>query len=271
MHDLSVEGDDDRWMVLERNSAEGLPLIARSRINPVVSEFADQNQLSAVIFDVRAHLVCDNGMPRCMDELYELEDAIILHLTSCDVAVYHTASVTGDGQRVLYFAHGEGLDFSPVIAATSHEVALMNLHADIDFAGYRALVTPSALDHTTDGDRRMIAQLQESGDDGSAPRKVDFWFHGGGEGLDKLARVLSGMGFAIDHWIEEPAGVVMSVEVPADQTSFRELTPLLIAAAADCGVEYEGWETFVVTGNPEAHTPRPGGTLLDGLFGQRKH
>ena len=47
--------------------------------------------------------------------------------------------------------------------------------------------------------------------------------------------------------VKEPAEVVLSRETSVDLSTFRTLTPKLVAAAETYGVRYDGWETFVVT------------------------
>ena len=54
-------------------------------------------------------------------------------------------------------------------------------------------------------------------------------------------------GFSVNRRVKEPAEVVLSRETSVDLSTFRTLTPKLVAAAETYGVRYDGWETFVVT------------------------
>jgi hypothetical protein len=78
-------------------------------------------------------------------------------------------------------------------------------------------------------------------------RKTHFWFYGKGEALASLAADLEIYGFSIDHWLSDPTGVVLSREMPVDLVSFRSTTPTILKAVEQSGVEYDGWETPVIS------------------------
>jgi hypothetical protein len=268
--DLTVAGDDDHWMLLERLSSQDLLLIVRYRINPIVAEFAQANRVIAVILDLRPDHVRDDGFPTRLDDLHRLEDQIVEAVGASDLTAFHTASVTGDGRRVQYFAIDAAMDVASAIAGVSSPLGQLSVYNDFDFATYRDFVTPTPLDKQFNGDRSVIANLQKHGDDGSTPRKIDFWFYGARSALEPLVEQLSGNGFVLDHWLDEPVGVVLTTDASADMRSFGEITPLLVQTAAEFGVEYDGWETLVITERPQLEpTSKP--SLFGRLFGQRKH
>lgn len=269
--DLSVAGDDDRWMLLDRLSSEDFPLIVRTRINPVAAEFGEANRIIAVICDLDPKYVRDDGLPTCLDELHQLEDLIVEAVAASGPAAFHTASVTGDGRRVLYFAIERGLDAAAAIEEVASEVAVLSVYDDFDFETYRDFVTPTALDKQFDGDRSVISNIQKHGDDGATPRKIDFWFYGARPALETLIDRLKVNGFSLDHWVDEPEGVVLSIETSANMNSFGEITPLLVDTAAELSVEYDGWETPVVSESSPQSQPALKPSLFGRLFGQRKH
>jgi len=268
--DPSVAGDDDHWMLLERFSSSDLPLVVRSRINPVAAEFAEANRVVAVIFDLRPEHVRDDGLPTCLDDLHKLEDRIVEAIDECGLNAFHTASVTGDGRRVQYFAIDPALDLAATIGEISSPLGELSVYSELDFATYLEFVSPTPLDRQFNGDRSVISNLEKQGDDGAVARKIDFWFYGNRSALMPLVDQLKHSGFALDHWLDEPAGVVLTIDAPANMSSFGEITPLLVQTAGEFGVEYDGWETLVLTDiapQPELAS-KP--SLFGRLFGQRK-
>ena len=268
---MSVAGDEDRWRLLERRSSSELPMVVRSRVNSIIAEFAEQNNVTAIICDVLPKYVQDNGFPSCMDELYEHEDRVVQSVASSGVEAYHTASATGDGRRTIYIAHNGDADFRKAISSIRCDVAEISVFTAFEFARYSDFVTPTKLEVQLEGDQGVIDSLQQNGDEGAQPRKIDFWFYGDRRNLDHLAERLSIAGFRVDHWLDDPSGVVLSLDAPADIESFRELTPTLVDASQDAGVEYDGWETFVLAAKGDEPPPPSKPSLFSRIFGARKH
>ncbi|MFC4256735.1 hypothetical protein GRI97_15580 [Altererythrobacter xixiisoli] len=251
--DMSVGGENDRWMLLERQSDEGGFMVVRTRVNDDIHECARANRITAVICDIDARHVNDSGMPLCMDALYDLEDHLIAMVADRAEPGFHTASATGDGRRTIYFVHAPELDLAAVVAMVSSDVAVIACNSHFAFKTYDAFVTPTQLDTQVDGDRRVISSLNTHGDDGSIPRKIDFWFYGDRADLEGLAANLSASGLLIDHWLEDETGLVLTCDAPANFSTFAELTPMLLEAAAASGVRYDGWETLVIK-EPESQS-----------------
>lgn len=206
-----------------------------------------------------------------MDCLYELEDRLVSEVDRGPGAAYHTASVTGDGRRVIYFAHDRGFQMKAILEAVQSEVADLSIVTSFDFDVYRDFVTPTDLDKQMDGDRQVIGNLQENGDECVDPRKTDFWFYGAKPALEKLVGLLTLEGLKVDHWLNDPVGVVLSHDVVPNISTFAQLTPLLLEKADECGVEYDGWETFVLRGDATPPPPAYKKSLFSKLFGQRKN
>jgi len=267
--DLTVSGDEDQWILLERSSSDGFPLIVRRRINPFVDQFAEANRIFAAVFDIYPDHVRDDGLPTCVDELHRLEDIINDVVTASGITAYHTASVTGDGRRTQYFATSLDVDASRVVPVIASSFGELVIYDDLDFNTYRDFVTPTALDKQLDGDQSVISNIEKKGDDGTALRKIDFWFYGTRLALEAVVQTLASRGFAVDHWLEEPSGVVLSYTTAAIMNYFRELTPLLIDTARDIGVEYDGWETPLIS--TLQLVPPAKKSLIGRLFGQKKH
>ena len=129
------------------------------------------------------------------------------------------------------------------------------------------------LDHQLNGDLSVISNLGEHGDVGLVPRKTDFWFYGDFPRLEALAGDLEPWGFSVDHWLEEPVGVVLTCETKVDFETFKELTPILVSQAQRHNLNYDGWETFVLKPESEKiEQPKaPKQSLLSKLFGAKKN
>lgn len=270
--DMSVAGDNDRWMLLQRMSGGGQPIVVRTRINPDIHDFAQSNQITAVICDVDPQLVNEQGMPLCMDALYDLEDRLVGLTKDSLKQAYHTASATGDARRTIYFTHSADLEMADLVASAPSDVATIWTTDELAFENYDEFISPTPLDVQIDGDHSVIASLEKHGDNGCTPRKINFWFYGDRSSLDDVASRLSKEGMFIDHWIDdERVGLVMSKTAPATQDHFRDLTPVILEASQSAGVEYDGWETSVLAdlpAEPNRQAPKP---FLQRLFGKHKN
>jgi hypothetical protein len=136
------------------------------------------------------------------------------------------------------------------------------------------LITPTTIEQQLNGDMSVITNLEQNGDYGRAPRKTDFWFYGATSQLGALVADLEPWGFSVDHWLEDPEGVVLTCQTSVDLTTFRELTPILVGMADRHGVTYDGWETFIVRADAPAtqlpSQPKPQ-SMLSKLFGAKKN
>lgn len=258
-------------MLLQRVSESGQPIVVRTRINPDIYEFARSNRISALICDVEPKLVSEQGMPLCMDALYDLEDRLVGLIKESPKRAYHTASATGDGRRTIYIAHSADLDIGDVAGSAPCDVATIWATDDFAVETYEEFISPTPLDVQIDGDHSVISSLQKQGDDGVAPRKIDFWFYGDRPSLEDLASRLSDEGMFIDHWLDgDRVGLVMSKTAPASHDHFSALTPAILEASQATGVEYDGWETLVLADLSAEPSPSQPTSLLRRLFGKGK-
>jgi hypothetical protein len=271
----SVGGDTDTWMLFERSTEEGYPLIVLARTGNSLNETAWDSGIATVVHCVaESDLINDRGMPQHTDHIYPVEEGLARELTAFDVDALHVASVTGDGERKVVYVHRLPLNFDPIVNQFSVEGYRLQTGAVADKSSLRALVTPSALDHQLNGDLGVISNIEKNGDDGLTPRKTDFWFYGDIAALESLVTELGPWGFTVDHWLAEPEGVVLTCNSKVDYETFKEMTPILLAVAERHDVTYDGWETFII--NPESaaaappEQPKPQ-SLLSRLFGARKN
>jgi len=235
-------------MVYERVAADGKPLVVVVRTgNPEVQTLLYHGRATVVICRTDPANVNDQGMPQGTERLYPLEDKLDEAPALLAAGAIRVASVTGQGQRRMFFVHRDPLDFSPLLKTTEVQGFACDAAEVDDRQALIHLVTPTHLERQLNGDQDVIAGLQKDGDDGQAPRKTDFWFYGQRGYLGSLAASLKTQGFSVDHWISDPTGVVLSRKMSVDWAAFQALTPVIVRAAEQSGVEYDGWETLVVS------------------------
>ena len=122
---LSVTGDEDGWQVFGKTPKGGQQSLFRSRAGwPPVREYAIENQMMRVRCVLRPDQVRDDGMPRSTKDLDEYEDRLLGVLAVAEAEVYLIASVTGEGNRDLFFADPPVLSRShlPALVGTSREM-----------------------------------------------------------------------------------------------------------------------------------------------------
>lgn len=272
--DRSVAGDDDTWMLFDRTTDDGYPLVVLTRTgNPLVETSLHEAIITIVRCQADIPLVNDHGMPQHTDRLYPVEEAIARELDALDAGAMHIASVTGHGLRRIVFTHPSSLDFQPMLKHFSPEGYSLSASTAEDREDWITLVTPTEVERQLNGDIGVISNLEKNGDDGFASRKTDFWFYGATSALEKIVTDLGPWGYVVDHWLKDPEGVVLTTETPVDLETFREITPVLIATAERHGATYDGWETIVVRDASIAEPPTPPKpqSLLGRLFGAKKN
>ena len=272
--DQSVAGDNDSWILFERLTSDGYPLVVLARTgNPLVETALQEGSVTAVHCRADAAIVNDIGMPQHTDRIYPVEDRLALELGAFDIGALHVASVSGDGERRMIYSHARPINFTPILDQLSVEGYALSAASLTDRPALIELVTPTIIDRKLHGDQEVISNLQKHGDDGSTARKTDFWFYGEKDRLLGLIRALEPWGYSVDHWLDDSAGVVLTTETPVEFGIFREVTPVLVGMAERHGVEYDGWETPVVgaaaaQSEPPKSQPK---SLLSKLFRAKKN
>lgn len=242
--------NSDRWMVFDRMASDGNPLVVVARTgNAGAQALLLNGHATVVICRADPTNVNDQGMPQGTDRLYSIEDKIDADPAALGAGAIRIASVTGQGQRRMFIVHRDPFDFTPLLRIAQVQGFSCNASEVDDRRALISLITPTSLETQLSGDQDVVANLQKNGDDGHAPRKTDFWFYGQRRALDSLAANLKVHGFWIDHRLDNPAGIVLSRKMPADFPAFQTLTPIIVDGAEHTGVEYDGWETMVVSHN----------------------
>jgi len=237
----------DHWVIYERVAPDGKPLVVVARNDSTASEEIQKAKRASVVICVTDPAnVNEQGMPQGTDLLYPLDDKLNEAPALLAAGAVLVASVTGHGERRMFFVHRNELDFSPVLQ--SNQVQGFSCHGVelTDRQTFSQLITPTQVEIQLSGDREVIANLKKNNDDGLASRKTDFWFYGSNSALGVLVTELTSRGFSVDHWLSKPSGVVLSRQMPVDFATFSAITPVLVDATVRVGARYDGWETVVV-------------------------
>ncbi|MBN9220486.1 MAG: ribonuclease E inhibitor RraB [Mesorhizobium sp.] len=244
----ATSANSDRWMIFERVASDGKPLVVIARTgNADARRLLLNGRATVVTCRTDPANVNDRGMPGGTERLYAIEDKLNDEPAVLAAGAIHVASVTGQGQRRMFIVHRDPLDLSWLLRSDPIQGFSCDASDVQDRQALIQLITPSLLETQLNGDQSVIASLQKHGDDGRAPRKTDFWFYGQRESLESLFGDLEVHGFSVDHWLSGPTGVVLSRKMPVDLEAFQELTPVIVDAVEKSKVDYDGWETMVVS------------------------
>ena len=128
---------------------------------------------------------------------------------------------------------------------------------DADWGVYAGLLYPSDLDMQSIQNRRLVDLMTRSGDDVTAPRKIDHWLYfPSEESRDRFIDQVAGEGFDFErleapHPKSDDADGDASAEYPfglhlirIDRPDLQFIDPLvadLFIRAQDCGGIYDGW------------------------------
>jgi len=241
----NIDAEKGKWLVYDRATAGGLPLVVTAHVgNPETDGLVRQGSLAVVTCVADTEIVNEVRVPQHTDRIYLLEDRIEIDASFSKVR--HVASITGDGVRRIVYAYSGPVDFKPILKSVSIPNYLCHVSPWSDRQSLVTLITPTQLEVQLNGDRDVIGNLEKEGDDGVATRKTDFWFYGKKADLSRLAADLASKGFSVDHWVEEPVGVVLKRTMSVNFDIFQTVTPQLVDAANTHSANYDGWETLVV-------------------------
>lgn len=275
--DNSVSGETDTWMLFERTTSDGYPLVVLSRIdNSMIADLLANGNTTFIRCEADLSLVNDWGMPQGTDRLDAIIDKLVLELKLLDLGAFHAGNITGDGRRDIVIAHRQVIEFGPLLRLLQAEDYKLSAVSVSDRAQVTNLLTPTDVDRQLNGDLGVISNLEKNGDDGLTPRKTEFWFFGEEPKLRNLTEELAAHGYGIEEWLTGPVRVTLSKIMAVDFNTFRTVTPMLVGAAKKYGAEYDGWETLVInsSGSPSTGSPEPASkprSFLNKLFGGKKN
>lgn len=125
---LSISGDEDGWQVFGKTPKGGNQRLFRSRAGlPPVREYVLANQMMRLRCVLREDQVRDDGMPKSTKDLDDYEDRLLSALTSANAEVYFIASITGDGNRDLFFTMRDPDDLRAGIKAAKTDIDTFKL------------------------------------------------------------------------------------------------------------------------------------------------
>ncbi|HYX46878.1 MAG TPA: DUF695 domain-containing protein [Sphingomicrobium sp.] len=125
---LSIRGDEDGWQVFGKTPPGGNQRLFRSRAGwPSVRSYSLKNKMMRLRCVLRPDQVRDDGMPRSSTDLDDYEDRLLDALTAANAEVYFIASITGDGNRDLFFAMRDPDELRSGIKAAQRDIDTFKL------------------------------------------------------------------------------------------------------------------------------------------------
>ena len=147
---LSIDGEQQDWVVFSRTIAGRQPILFRSRTsNPELRAFAEANVMTRLRCVLPPEQQNDAGMPKSTEELDRFEDDLIRGLTERNAQTYLLAVVTGEGNRDLFFTSPDGSEIRSVVKDVPYDpsfrLEIGNVQAKEQFLD-KLTVPPEALE-----------------------------------------------------------------------------------------------------------------------------
>ncbi len=134
----------------------------------------------------------------------------------------------------------------------------VEVRPDPDWSVYHGSLCPTVLEVQAVKDLMVLENMRKHGDDLRKRRQIDHWLYfSDSAGCDRAEQTLREYGFDIlNRHADAPEPRRWSLRVArVDSVKFADISQLtawLLQLAADCGGEYDGWETAIIkgSGNP---------------------
>ena len=127
------------------------------------------------------------------------------------------------------------------------------VQVDEDWDTYLSYLFPSEFELQTINDHRVLRSLESSGDALTEAREITHWAYFPHDlARQAFETKITSLGFVVDS-LREPDdeqclyGIVISREDTPSYEEIGDVTLSLYQLAVECGGEYDGWETGVVT------------------------
>lgn len=125
---FSISGDEDDWQVFGKTPTGGNQRLFRSRGGWLpVRAYALENHMMRVRCVLREDQVRDDGMPGSTKDLDDYEDRLLTVLTKADAEVHLIASITGHGNRDLFFTMRDPDDLRAGMKAAKTDIGTFKL------------------------------------------------------------------------------------------------------------------------------------------------
>lgn len=204
----------------------------------------------------------EHGLPveEEMQRLFAIEEALLFALAPGGDTVF-VGVCSQDAQRDFFFytasPEGWGDRIAAVMAGFLEYDWDCGTKEDPEWECYFEYLYPSVYEMQAIQNNHVLEQLNENGDDGSAPRPVDHWvLFPTREGCDAFCAKAKTQGYTVEE-IEERLDPEEGDDEPEGEFQVRlshEIAPenidqynmALIDLAIECDGEYDGWETSIV-------------------------
>ena len=189
------------------------------------------------------------------DALTAIEDALAAHLVSRSTT--YVGRITSDGRRDFHFYTAAERGWNEQVAAVLAEFPTYRfrcvVESDPDWNTYFETLSPSDEDRERIQNRRTCAALQAQGDRLETPRPIEHWaYFRKSKPRQAFIDQATALGYRIDELIDpeekgEPYAVRLCCDGIPSLRGIDEITLPLFRAARECGGQYDGWETQLVS------------------------
>jgi hypothetical protein len=130
--------------------------------------------------------------------------------------------------------------------------ALVPLSINLALAAFaltsQASIDPRRVADTMASDALVLRQLRDHGDVAHKVRRIEVYFFGSAEAIDRLEHDVASLGWTfVDRAPPQDGTTLLTVArtQTTEPSAIRQLSEAALRIEAEYGVEYDGWETSV--------------------------
>jgi len=224
-----------------------------------IAPFTAYNKV--ICLEIKLNIPREDGLSSSeeSDILFKIEEAITRILENKLEAVFAGAETTDSKRRFYFYCHDitlyDKFISDEMIKFPSYEFEFSDWE-DIKWDTYLKFLYPSDEDLQRMGNRNVIENLEERGDDLKTPREVIHWIYFKlKENRTKFITKISSDGFTIEelekHSEDSNFGLLISRIEDVDLDNIDEVVLKLFRLAKECNGGYDGWETQIIMSNAE--------------------
>ena len=187
--------------------------------------------------------------------LCEIEDALTQALANADITISYVGRNASNGCRDFYCYAANGVSaescLSTVMVPFSEYEFEVGSRPDPDWSTYRDFLYPSRRGYQTIANHRVLANLEQHGDNHEIEREVSHWIYFQvADDRDRFVTAACQMGYKLvaqndDAKGERLFGLTVSRSHAIDFGTINDVVLTLFDLADEYAGEYDGWETSV--------------------------
>jgi regulator of RNase E activity RraB len=234
---------EDEWDIFKRYKDDSYWLLVVNKGLLKNNQIISMSWFSIEYRFLQRHLV-NRLFPRpdLSNLYYGFEDHLSQKLSAIGGVV--AATQTGFGSRIVWFC-APSLLLEDILRTEAKGFDSFTL--DISPSSYKQFeeMLPTDLENQFAGNAKILQNMANHGDDGSAVREVMHWIYGQEqENLRSLASKVEDEGYTIQEVDDKKLRFSKMTSLDEDQSRFETIRLSELCRQFDC--EYDGWETPIV-------------------------